>query len=128
MSRLKLLVFMMILWQVGCFVDYTLFGLVFYVVIGEPLVDLQLGYHCVLKSCPRVSFQPVFDSILFPLELSLWFKKLLWVFRFKILFQVSPRFPWLWVTNLLPLFLLVVFLLFGCQVKKSHYCGVFKDK
>ena len=56
---------MMKSWKVRCFTNCTLFGLVLYAVIGEPLVDFHLGYRCVSKFWPRVSFHMVFDCILF---------------------------------------------------------------
>ena len=51
--------------QHECFIDCALSGLFLYAVIGEQSVDSHFRYLHILKFWPRVSFQMVFNYILF---------------------------------------------------------------
>ena len=89
--------------------------------IGKPLVDFHFEYHCVPNIWPRVSFQAMFDSILFPLGPMLSLIGFSWVLGSSQGFKFPQGVRGFKLIESLPhLFRL----LFGSQVKKYQRFNV----
>ena len=103
--------------------NYALFGLFLYAVTEKPLENVDLKCCYMLKLGVRVSLQVVFPS-LGSVSSSKGFSQDLGSNQgFKV-----PQYSLGFESQIFCRVLLVVFLLFGSQVKKSQSCGVFKAR